>query len=68
MREHGSILLYVHENQKARQDGQPMTATSTLTQLLNYDLLSTYRLDLYRPHNGLKSYEPVWPSGKTLGW
>ena len=28
--------LYVHENQKARYDGQPRTSTSTLTQLLNY--------------------------------
>ena len=34
---HGSINLYVHGNQKARQDGQPGTSTSTLTQLLNYD-------------------------------
>ena len=34
--EQGSIVLYVHGNQKARQDGQPRTATSTLTQLLNY--------------------------------
>ena len=37
MPKHGSILLYVHGNQKAREDGQPRTATSTLTQLLNYD-------------------------------
>ena len=37
MCEQGSIVLYVHGNQKARQDGQPRTATSTLTQLLNYD-------------------------------
>ena len=35
---HGSINLYVHGNQKARYDGQPRTSTSTLTQLLNYDL------------------------------
>ena len=34
---HGSIILYVHGNQKARWDGQPSTATSTLTQLLNYE-------------------------------
>ena len=36
MPKHGSINLYVHGNQKARKDGQPRTATSTLTQLLNY--------------------------------
>ena len=32
---HGSLLLYVHRNRKAHQDGQPRTATSTFTQLLN---------------------------------
>ena len=36
VREHGSVLLYAHGNRKARSDGQPRTATSTLTQLLNY--------------------------------
>ena len=36
MPKHGSIILYVHGNQKARWDGQPRTSTSTLTQLLNY--------------------------------
>ena len=38
MPKHGSIILYVHGNQKAHLDGQPRTSTSTLTQLLNYDL------------------------------
>ena len=38
MPKHGSIILYVHGNQKARYDGQLRTATSTLTQLLNYVL------------------------------
>ena len=37
MLKHGSILLYVHGNHKVHDDGQPRTATSTLTQLLNYD-------------------------------
>ena len=37
MPKHGSINLYVHGSQKARQDGQPRTATSTLTELLNYE-------------------------------
>ena len=37
MPKHGSLWLYVHGNQKARLDGQPRTATSTLTQLLNYE-------------------------------
>ena len=36
MPKHGSIILYVHRNQKARSDGQLRTATSTLTQLLIY--------------------------------
>ena len=41
MPKHSSIILYVHGNQKARKDGQPRTATSTLTQLLNCnDLVS----------------------------
>ena len=31
MPKHGSIILYVHGNQKARYGGQPRTATSTLT-------------------------------------
>ena len=31
MPKHGSIQLYVHGNPKAGQDGQPRTATSTLT-------------------------------------
>ena len=39
MTKHGSIQLYVHGNQKVRQDGQPRTATSTLTQLLNYEAM-----------------------------
>ena len=32
-----SALLYVQENHKARWDRQPRMATSTLTELLNYD-------------------------------
>ena len=42
MPKHGSIILYVHGNQKARLDGQPRTSTSTLTQLLNYVFLVLY--------------------------
>ena len=34
MRAHGSMLLYVHRNHKARQDGEPRTATSTFTRLI----------------------------------
>ena len=41
MPKHGSINLYVHGSQKSRWDGQPRTATSTLTQLLNYECLDT---------------------------
>ena len=37
MREHGSALLYAHGNHKARSDGKPRRATSTLTQLLDSD-------------------------------
>ena len=33
--EHSSVLLYIHRNHKARLDGEPRTATLTLTQLLN---------------------------------
>ena len=40
MPKHGSIILYVHGNQKSRQYGQPRMSTSTLTQLLNYDRLT----------------------------
>ena len=32
---HGSMLLYVHRNRKAHQDGKPRTATSTFPRLLN---------------------------------
>ena len=49
MREHGSVLLYVHGNHKARLDGQPGTATSTLTQ--NYD---TDRRDAFLNNNLLQ--------------
>ena len=37
MPKHLSVLLYVHGNHKAHQDGEPGTATSTCTQLLNSD-------------------------------
>ena len=37
VREHGSALLYAHGNHKARSDGKPRRATSTLTQLLDSD-------------------------------
>ena len=36
MPKHGSMIAYVHGNQKARYDRQLRTATSTFTQLLNY--------------------------------
>ena len=39
MPKHGSIILYIQGNQKVREDGQLRTATSTLTQLLNYGVL-----------------------------
>ena len=31
------MLLYVHRNRKAYYDGKPRTATSTFTQLLNFE-------------------------------
>ena len=37
MPKHGSTILYVRGNQKVRSDRWPRTATSTLTQLLNYE-------------------------------
>ena len=48
MPKHGLIILYVHGNQKARSDGQPRTATSTLTQLLNYESVHRDPTDYYR--------------------
>ena len=47
MPKHGSIILYVHGNQKARWDGQLRTATSTLTQLLNYGEFSRHASYLF---------------------
>ena len=38
MPKRGSVLLYVHRNRKAHYDGEPRTATSTFTQLLNSEL------------------------------
>ena len=35
MPKHGSMLLYVHRNRKAHNDGKPRTAASPFTQLLN---------------------------------
>ena len=40
MPKHGSVNFYVHGNQKARWGGQPRTATSTLTLLMNYETLA----------------------------
>ena len=48
MREHGSVLLFVHGNHKARWDGEPRTATSTLTQLLNYETVTNENSILIR--------------------
>ena len=39
VRNRGSVLPYVHRNRKAYWDGQPRTATSTFTQVLNEDSL-----------------------------
>ena len=35
------VLLYVHRNRKLIRDGEPRTATSTFTQLLNSDGYAT---------------------------
>ena len=40
-----------------------MTATSTLTQLLNYVTDIYNKISLFP-----RLREPVWPSGKALGW
>ena len=48
MHEHGSVLLFVHGNHKARWDGEPRTATSTLTQLLNYETVTNENSILIR--------------------
>ena len=54
MPKHGSINLYVHGNQKASQDGQPRTSTSTLTQLLNYEAFDYEQDDLLANEGILK--------------
>ena len=50
MRVHGSMLLYVHRNHKAHYDGEPRTATSTFTQLLNSEHREGIRPDLNTIH------------------
>ena len=61
MREHGSLLLYVHGNRKVRQDGQLRTATSTLTQLLNYDpSTGTVRADLLHVYQNRRDKSRVF--------
>ena len=57
MREHGSMLLYVHGNHKARYDGKPRTATSTLTQHLNS--IPTSQV-LYKIFMGFAAWQ--WPN------
>ena len=42
MPKHGSIWLYVHGNQKAREDGQSRTATSTHTHTHTHTHLRTH--------------------------
>ena len=42
MRVHGSVLFYVHRSHKAHKDGEPRTAKSTFTQLLNSDWTLCY--------------------------
>ena len=44
---HGSVLLYVHGNHEGRSDGQPRTATSTFTQLLNSGQMSGGEVELH---------------------
>ena len=56
MPKHASILLYVHGNQKVRSDGQHRTATSTLTQFLNYNLVPRSQLTLI----AFTMSGPVW--------
>ena len=58
MREHGSISLYVHGNPKARYNGEPRTATSTLTQLP--DSVGTMLLSVHRSEGA------YW--GRGRGW
>ena len=61
MPKHGSIILYVHGNQKARFDGQLRTATSTLTQLLNYDRVGgQLRGDKECPFGDVSKSGRVW--------
>ena len=52
MSKHGSIILYVH--------GQLRTATSTLTQLLNYGVGGQLRGDKECPFSGVTKSGRVW--------
>ena len=66
MPKYGSIILYVHGNQKARLDGQPRTATSTLTQLLNYGALGKKKKKKKKAGRKEKSVS-VWGGEKKKG-
>ena len=65
MPKHGSIILYVHGNQKARSDGQPRTATSTLTQLLNYAPVFSRPTGFYVKHSQFSFIFVTWLSHTT---
>ena len=61
MPKHGSMLLYVHRNHTAHQDGEPRAATSTLTQLLN----SVYMSELVEVFVALRPRKPEGSLGGT---
>ena len=65
---HGSILLSVHGNRKARWDGQLRTATSTFTQLLNSACLSVRRELVYIHAYRLAGTQAGRQVGKGDGW
>ena len=52
------MLLYVHRNHRAHYDGEPRTATSTFTQLLNSEhregiIRDQYTIHIKPGHNSL---------------
>ena len=53
---------------KARSDGQPRTATSTLTQLLNYEVLKRAENSaIYNMYNIISDHQSIKRPGGAMG-
>ena len=64
MRKNGSMLLYVHRNHKAHYDGEPRTATSTFTQLLNSEPEKFISVQLCCLMSSDVGRDKLWPMRK----